>query len=119
MAGRPPTKSAPPFGQRLAAARKAKRLSQEQLAKLLGTTRTAVDYYERRAINPSIDLIRRCADALGMAATDFIGEDGGEAAPRKRGPKSEVELRMEIVGTLPRAKQRKILEVVDALLQAA
>jgi len=115
MAGRPPSKSAPLFGQQLATARKAKGLSQEQFAKLLGTTRTAIDYYERRAINPSIDLIRRCADALGLAASEFFGD---ETAPRKRGPKSELEQRLEVVAKLPRTKQRKILEVVDALLKA-
>jgi hypothetical protein len=43
----------PSEAQRLALARKAKGISQEQFAKLLGTTRTAVDYYERRAANPS------------------------------------------------------------------
>lgn len=118
MAGRPPSKSAPLFGQHLAAARKAKGLSQEQFAKLLGTTRTAVDYYERRAINPSIDLIRRCADALGFAASEFVGDEAATATPRKRGPKSELEQRMEVVAKLPRARQRKILEVVDALLKA-
>jgi transcriptional regulator with XRE-family HTH domain len=117
MAGRPPSKSAPAFGQRLALARKAKGISQEQFAQLLGTTRTAVDYYERRAANPSIELIRRCADALGAPVGDFIA-DAGEALPRKRGPKSEIEQRMAALANLPRTRQRKILEVVDAMLKA-
>jgi DNA-binding XRE family transcriptional regulator len=55
MAGRPPTKEAPIFGQRLAALRRAKDLSQTQLAELLDTTRKMIDYYEREpAIRPSI-----------------------------------------------------------------
>jgi transcriptional regulator with XRE-family HTH domain len=116
MAGRPPSKSAPSFGQRLAAVRKGKGISQEQFAKLLGATRTAVGYYERRAINPSIELIRRCADALGVSITEFVADE--TVAPRKRGPKSELEQRMEVVAKLPRGRQRKILEVVDALLKA-
>jgi len=118
MAGRHTNKAAPLFGQRLAAARKAKGLSQARFAKLLRTTRTAVDYYERRAVNPSIELIRRCADALGLSPHDFIGEDNGKAAPRKRGPKSEIELRMEVIRKLPRPKQREILKVVDALVKS-
>ena len=118
MAGRPPTKDAPPFGQRLAALRKEKGLSQDQFAKLLGATRTAVDYYERRAINPGIELIRRCAEALGVSISEFVSDQAVTSAPRKRGPKSELEQRMEVVARLPRAKQRKILEVVDALLKA-
>jgi DNA-binding transcriptional regulator YiaG len=54
MAGRPATKAAPLFGQRLSALRKARGLTQRELAEALGTTREMVDYYERRAINPAL-----------------------------------------------------------------
>ena len=48
MAGRPPTREAPIFGQRLAAARKARGWSQTEFAKRLSVTRALIDYYERR-----------------------------------------------------------------------
>lgn len=117
MSGRPPLKEAPPFGQKLAALRKEQGLSQQKLAELLDTTRSAVDYYERRAANPTSDLIQKCAEALGVTPDYFLGDD--LAKPRKRGPKSDVEKRFEQVARLPKGKQKKILDVVDALLAQA
>lgn len=73
MAGRPPTKEAPIFGQRLAALRRAKGLSQTQLAELLETTRKMIDDYERRAGNPSLDLIQRAAEALDVSVAELLG----------------------------------------------
>jgi DNA-binding XRE family transcriptional regulator len=64
MADRPPTKEAPIFGQRLAALRRAKGLSQTQLAELLDITRKMIDYYERRAGNPSLDFIQRAGPSV-------------------------------------------------------
>jgi transcriptional regulator with XRE-family HTH domain len=117
MAGRPPSTEAPPFGKRLAALRKAQGLSQQGLADLLGTTRNAVDYYERRALNPSIDLVQRCANALGVSPEAFLEEE--PAKTRKPGPKSDLERRFEQVSKLPKNRQREILKVVDALLAQA
>jgi transcriptional regulator with XRE-family HTH domain len=51
------------FGQRLAAARRAKGITQRELADRLNTTRAMVDYYERRAVNP---LRKLCAVALRL-----------------------------------------------------
>jgi len=117
MTGRPPLKEAPPFGRKLSALRKEQGLSQQKLAELLGTTRNAVDYYERRATNPTLDLIQKCADTLGVSPEYFLDDDSGK--PRKRGPKSVLEKRFEQVSKLPRGKQREILKVVDALLAQA
>jgi transcriptional regulator with XRE-family HTH domain len=116
MAGRPPTKEAPLFGQRLALLRKEKGYSQEKLAAMLGTTRPNIAYYERSAKNPTLDFIQRCADALEVTVADLIGD--GEAAPaaRKRGPKSALESSYERVSNLPRSRQQEILKVVDALV---
>jgi len=55
----PTTKEASLFGQRLAADRRSKGLSQCELAERLGVTREMVDYYERRAPGPVSQLERR------------------------------------------------------------
>src|SRR6266498_6107565 len=75
MAGRPATKEAPMFGQRLAALRRGKGLSQTQLADLLDTTRKMIDYYERRAGNPSLDFIQRAAEALDVSVAELLGSE--------------------------------------------
>ena len=116
MAGRTPTKEAPPFGQRLAALRHEHGYSQQKLAERLGTTRANIAYYERSAKNPTLDFIQRCADIFDVAVADLIGPDSVEEAKRKRGPKSALEQRLEKVSRLPRSRQKEILKVVDALL---
>jgi len=118
MAGRPPTKEAPLFGKRLAAARKALGLSQQQLAEKLGTTRVNLAYYERKAGNPTLDFIHRCAEVLNMPVSEFIREDDGSGR-RKSGPKSRIEQQLEAVRSLPRAKQKFVSEFLETVLQAS
>ena len=113
MAGRPPTKDAPDFGKRLSAARRLRGLSQEALAELLGTTRVNVGYYERKATNPALKFIQRCADALSVPLSDLVGA----VAPQKPGPSSRLPQQIEEIRRLPRAKQRFVSELLDTVLQ--
>jgi len=47
------------FGQRMAAFRIAKGMSQSELVEALGMTRDLVTYYERVAKNPSLGLVKK------------------------------------------------------------
>ena len=106
------------YRQRLAAARKARGWSQTEFAKRLGVTRALIDYYERRAKNPTVDFIQRAADILGVPAAGLIGDNG--TAPRKRpGPASKVEQQIEELRRLPKAKQRFVSELLDTVLKTA
>lgn len=118
MIGRPPTKDAPPFGQRLSAARRAKDLSQRQLAERLGTTREVIDYYERRAKNPTLDFIERVAEALEVSPADLLGIALARARA-KPGPAPRLLERFERIQRLPRKKQEMILTVLDTFLEGA
>ena len=115
MAGRPPTKEAPFFGKQLAFFRKRKGLSQVELARKLHTTRTAIDYYERRAKNPTLDVIQNLAVALDIPIAELIGED----SPSKRkhpGPKSKMERQFEEAKTLPPKDQEFVMTFMDKIL---
>ena len=115
MAGRPPLHEAPPFGQRLATFRKARGLSQFQLAKLLGKSREMIDYYERRAKNPSANVILKTAEALKVSVNELLGV---ECKPtRKPGPPSELEARLEEVRKLPRQRQKFVLDFINTILR--
>lgn len=118
MAGRPPQKEAPPFGQRLAAARKSKGLSQTELAARLKTTRGAIDYYERRATNPTLDVIQQVAEALAVPVTELLGTEPVPQARAKPGPVSQLERRFEQIRQLPRKRQQFILQFLDAMISA-
>jgi hypothetical protein len=45
---------------------------------------------------------------------DLMAE--GAHAPRKRGPVSQVQQYLERIRQLPRAKQRAVMDVIDAML---
>jgi transcriptional regulator with XRE-family HTH domain len=116
MAGRPPTKDAPPFGQRLAAARLAKGLSQIQLARLLNTTQKTIDYYERRAVNPTLEFIERAAQVLDVGVAELLGNKP-EPRRAKPGPVSQLQRRFEQIKRLPRKEQEFVLKFLDTVLE--
>jgi len=116
--GRPPIKEAPIFGQRLAALRRGKGLSQTQLADLLNTTRKMIDYYERRAGNPSLDFIQRAAEALDVSVAELLGSQP-KAARGKAGPTPQLQLRFEQIRRLPRKEQDFIIRFIDIVLEKA
>jgi transcriptional regulator with XRE-family HTH domain len=117
MAGRPPSKEAPPFGQRLAALRKACGYSCAQFAKLAGISEDMLTYYERRATNPSAEFVRKAADLLAVPAGDLIG--GAKKAARFSGPPSQLERRIAALRELPRERQKVVLQVIDTFLRDA
>jgi transcriptional regulator with XRE-family HTH domain len=118
MAGRPPTKEAPPFGQRLASVRKSRGWSQRQLAARLDTTREIIDYYERRAVNPSLAFIERAAAALEVSLADLLG---GEAKSNRNrpGPSPQLTRRIEQIRLLPRREQEFVIRFLDTVLEKA
>ena len=113
--GRPATKKAPPFGERLALLRKQKGFSQAQLAKKLGVTREMVNYYERRAKNPTGDFVHKVATVLGVSTDELLGAKPVKAQP---GPKSRLEQRIDAVKDLPKSKQKLVIDLLDTVLKS-
>ena len=117
MPGRPSTKPTPPFGARLSTLRQERGWTQAQLAEKLSVSVKAVTYYEREVSSPNTRTLTRIAEALGVEpATLLDGSQSRRAA--KPGPPSEWEKRIASIKQLPRGKQQKIAEVVEALLKA-
>ena len=85
--GRPATKPAPKFGQRMAAFRIAKGLSQRELGEKLGMTRDRVVYYEREARNPSLELVEKIAAFFGVSVSEMLND--GAHSRQKPGPPSQ------------------------------
>jgi transcriptional regulator with XRE-family HTH domain len=114
--GRPQTKDAPAFGKRLATARIAKGWSQTELADRLKTTLKMIDYYERRANNPSVEFVRQAARVLSVPVVELLGEEAQIKRARKTGPTGKVHKVFEEVSKLPRRQQEHIVRVVSALV---
>ena len=117
MAGRPPTKDAPPFGQRIATLRKERGMSQSDLADRLDMSRAMVTYYERKAINPTADVIQRIADALGVSIDSLLADDNANRTRQRPGPASQFEQQLAEVRRLPRSKQKFVADFLDTFLQ--
>jgi transcriptional regulator with XRE-family HTH domain len=62
------------FGKRLREARDVKKLSQQDLAKQIGSVHTVIGRYERDEMKPSIDVVKRLAEELGTTVGYLIGE---------------------------------------------
>ncbi|MCO6175381.1 helix-turn-helix domain-containing protein [Flavobacterium sp. NRK F10] len=61
------------FGKRLTEVRKSKNLSQEDLAKHLGTKSPVIGRYERDEMKPSIDTANKLADFLEVSLDYLTG----------------------------------------------
>jgi transcriptional regulator with XRE-family HTH domain len=106
----------------LAALRRAQGLTQRELAAKLGIRRELIDYYERRALNPSLDFMERAAQALGVSVAELAGEKlppTATMARRSPGPQSQLQRRFEQVKRLPRKQQEFVLQFLDTVLQNA
>ena len=74
-----------------------------------------IDYYKRRAHNPSVEFVRQVARVLDVLMTELLGEVQIKRT-RKTGPTGKVHKVFEEVSKLPRRQQEKIVEVVSALV---
>jgi transcriptional regulator with XRE-family HTH domain len=61
------------FGQRLVSVRKARGLTQVQLARLAGTTQRAISYYENEAGFPPAPAVIQLARALRVTTDELLG----------------------------------------------
>jgi hypothetical protein len=75
-----------------------------------------IDYYQRRAHNPSVEFVRQAARVLGVTVAELLGEEVQIKRARKTGPTGKVHKVFEEVSKLPRRQQEKIVEVVSALV---
>lgn len=115
--GRPPTKPAPKFGQRMAAFRVAKNLTQFQLADALGMTRNQIAYYERSAGNPTLEVVEKIAAFFGVTVGELLNDTAKTV--RKPGPPSQFAQLVERLDQLPRAQQKFVVQMVEGFLKQA
>lgn len=113
--GRPARTERPELGERIAQARQQAGLTQKQLAEKLGVSQRVVTYWEREAVGLRVDQLASLAEALEVSSDYFLGR---ESKKRGTGPAGRARQTFEEVSKLPRSKQKKILDVVDALIKA-
>lgn len=103
------------LGERVAQLRKARNITQAQLARALEVSQQTVQSYEVGRRRIPVSTLRLLAKTLGVTLDELMAE--GARAPRKRGPASQLQQHLERISQLPKPKQRMLIEMIDAVLQ--
>jgi transcriptional regulator with XRE-family HTH domain len=103
------------FGKKLSECRKAKNLSQKDLAKLLNTSHSVIGKYEREEMTPSIEAAVKLANLLDTTVGYLLGEN--KAANLFKDP--AMLKRLQDIDNLAEDDKNGILYSLDNLLQAA
>jgi transcriptional regulator with XRE-family HTH domain len=104
------------FGARIAALRKARGITQVQMAELLGVSQQTVNSYEVGRRRVPLSALPVLAKALTVSLDELMGEQP-RSGNGKRGPAPKLQRQIEKIGELPRAKQRFVMEMLDTVLQ--
>lgn len=104
------------FGERLRTLRKARGLTQVQLAAAANTTQRAVSYYENEAGYPPVPAVIALADALSVTTDELLGL---KTPKRDRSIVSQATQRLwkkfQQFETLPEKDQRAVIRLINSL----
>ena len=100
------------FGKRLNEVRKSQKMSQDELAKLVGAHGAVIGRYEREEVKPSIEMATQIAQALKVSLDYLVGSTDLllDAAIIER---------VTEVQTLTPEDQQSLFNVMDAFLRDA
>ncbi|MFI0348466.1 MAG: helix-turn-helix domain-containing protein [Chthoniobacterales bacterium] len=101
----------------LSTLRKARSLTQPQLAQMLGISVDMLTYYERRAKNPTAELLSKVAKTLNVSADELLGHP--IKSVRKSGPPSQLKHRLQAIRRLSRERQKILIQALDTFLRDA
>ncbi|MET3878844.1 helix-turn-helix transcriptional regulator [Chitinophaga sp. OAE865] len=95
------------FGEHIATQRKQLKISQDELAKRVGTSAPIIGRYERGEIKPSIEMAKKIADELGVTVDYLIGGSTSMVLDKK------ILKHIEDIEALPNEEKEKIYYFID------
>jgi len=101
------------FGKKLRECREAKNLSQSELARKLDAHHSIIGRYERDEVKPTVDVIKKLADALETTVGYLLGESK-EAGVLKDPAMLK---RLNDIASFPDEDKEHILYTLDALIR--
>lgn len=107
------------LGERIATLRKQRDITQAELSRLLGFSQQQVLSFEKGRRRIPVSLIPELAEILRVSCEELLGVAPRRAQRPGRGRPSHLEKQFEQVSQLPRAKQKRVSEMLDALLLQA
>ena len=107
------------LGDKIRLARVEKRLTQQQLADLLGTKQKSISRYETNQVEPSITALQKIAQVLGKPVSFFLeeGSTSQNEVAKRPGKQNDHDLR-EVwarVEKLSPEAQRELIHFIDYL----
>ena len=109
------------LGARLAALRKARNITQVQLAEKLGISQQTLQSYESGRRRVPVSAMPAVAQHLSVSLDklfDAPGKAVAKRAPIKRGPTPKWQQQIEKIATLPRSKQQVVMQMLNGVLAA-
>ena len=106
------------LGQRIAEQRKARNITQVELAATLGIAQQTMAHYEGGVSRIAVETLAELANALSIQVEYLIGSST-KRANSKRGPTSTLEKQIEQISQLPRAKQKFVMDMLNTVIQQA
>ena len=104
------------LGQRIATARKERGLTQQALADQLGVSQQTLAHYEVGRVGVGAAMLPRLAELLDLSLDEILIGTPIVRLPGKRGPASRIERQLDAVSQLPRASQKAVSQVLDAMI---
>lgn len=103
------------IGARVRTLRQERDLTQTELAKILGTTQTAVSEIERGNRGLTVQQLVKLSRALKTSPDGILGEENGHQ-PRPKSAK--ILRRLHRVEQLPEPQQDAVLKIIDGVIKA-
>lgn len=106
------------LGRRMAERRKELGITQVQLAETLGIAQQTMAHYEGGKVRIAAAALPVIAQALNLSIEALI-DSPSPSTRGKRGPKPKIQQQLEQLGSLPKAKQRAIEQILESVLSSA
>lgn len=103
------------IGERIIRLRKEKGWSQNELAKMLGTSGPIIGRYERNEMVPSVEVAKNLADAFGTTLDYLVDETGKQSEIKDKSMLN----RIVEIEHLDQEDKKTMLQVIDSLLRDA
>ena len=99
------------FPKRLATIRKQQGFTQQALADAVGVHVTQIQRYEWGNSQPTLDVLRQLAIALGVNSDTLV------FGPDERGPHNELKLKFEAIEAMNTENQAIVISLIDAYIK--
>lgn len=105
------------LGARIAEMRKARDITQIQMAEALGVSQQTINSYETARRRVPASTLPTLARMFDISVDELLGETNKQL--KKRGPMSKLQQQIEKVSQLPRSKQKFVIDMIDTVIQQA